>query len=402
MRKPRLFPQSLGLVGCLLLLVAAFVFGKMQGGFVPWFLFYAFLLVVLYEGFVFWFAVKGLEVKRTLSKNRLYAGDRLDVTVTVTCRSRFPVPWLWVVDRLPEGFASHSPLGERLLFPWFHKEMLFSYRCEHVLRGRHQWQTVHLQSGDLFGFVQRTKQIALHDEALVYPKIRDISVWYTVNERNTGTSLAQNRMSEDVTSVIGVRDYVHGDRLSRIHWKATARGMGLKTKEFEFQVTNDFMFFLDRRTEAYGSERHPLFERAVSLVASLSQYAIKRRFSVGLVSYGKQRVVLPLNRNPETMYALLEHLAEVKADSQFPLNQTLWREVPYLTFGTTIVCVTPQLDRDLVGAIHILSDRHLKIEVFWVRVETTLSERESKWLRALEPMGVTVRIVANDNFAEFG
>src|SRR5690606_27126810 len=120
--------------------------------------------------------------------------------------------------------------------------------CASLQRGRHKWQQMTVQSGDIFGFIQREKHVNEIDEILVYPKVRDIFVWHTLKERNTRASYALNQVAEDMTSVVGVRDYVYGDRLNQIHWKATAKGMGLKTKEFEFQTAHDFMFFLDRCT----------------------------------------------------------------------------------------------------------------------------------------------------------
>lgn len=398
MKRPQFFPRTVGLFGVLLLLMAAFVFGKVQGGFVPWFLFYAFLTIALYEVIVFICVLRGVEVERELSHVRLNAGAMLEVRVKLRRPPYFPVPWMWVEDHVPVTLNAPSQAGAKLLFPWFKREMTYSYECDQLQRGRHKWQRITIQSGDIFGFIQREKYVDVIDEVLVYPKVREIPKWHTLNERNPGASYALNRVSEDRTSVIGVRDYMHGDRLSQIHWKATAKGMGLKTKEFELQTSNDFMFFLDRRTLHYGMERHPLFERAVSLTASLSRYALNRRFTAGLVSYGKDRYVLPPARHPDTLITIYEHLAEVRADSPFPFHKTLLREAVYVPNGTTVVCVTPQVDADVAGAVSQLHERRIKVEVFWLSPTQDDSRIELSRLRSLEQLGIPVRRVYDDRF----
>lgn len=278
--------------------------------------------------------------------------------------------------------------------------MIISYTCVDLPRGHHVWRGITVQSGDLFGFVQREKEFVLHSEVLVYPKVREIAVWQTVNERNTGATYTLNQVSEDVTSVIGVRDYVHGDRLNRMHWKATAKGTGLKTKEFALQTSNDMMFFLDRRQSVDGSSNEVLFERAVSLVASLSRYAVSRRFPVGLVSYGKTRYVLGPNRHPDSLLHIYEHLAEVKADSTVPFGQTILREVDYLPHGTIVICVTARPDKEVRDAIAQLRIRRIKVELFWLTASPRLSEEQVAWSRSLSQLHVPYKLVHHDRFEE--
>ena len=60
----------------LALLAASFAFGKFQGGFVPWFLFYVTLSLTLYVTAVAFGALRRVDVSRELSSKRLTAGER--------------------------------------------------------------------------------------------------------------------------------------------------------------------------------------------------------------------------------------------------------------------------------------------------------------------------------------
>ena len=64
-----------GLYLLLVLLAASFAFGKFQGGFVPWFLFYVTLSLTLYVAAVALGALRKVEVARELSSKRLTAGE---------------------------------------------------------------------------------------------------------------------------------------------------------------------------------------------------------------------------------------------------------------------------------------------------------------------------------------
>lgn len=197
--------------------------------------------------------------------------------------------------------------------------------------------------------------------------------------------------------MVGVRDYVPGDRLNRIHWKATARGQGLKVKEFEHRTTNDFLFVLDRRGWSYEKERE-LFERAVSLTASLIAYAIDRRFSAGLISCGTKRTAFPLGRSQDHLLRLFEHLATVEADGKEPLSQTVLRESVYLPAGATLVIVTPLLDDPLVEAVSQLAYRKIKVELFWLLHPEERRRREQRWPDTLTSLGVNITRIADDRF----
>jgi uncharacterized protein (DUF58 family) len=376
----------------LALLAASFAFGKFQGGFVPWFLFYVTLSLTLYVTAVAFGALRRVDVSRELSSKRLTAGDALRVTVRYRILSHFPFAWLFFRE---ESSLKHPGQGNLVFGLKRSGEM--RYTLSRMPRGRHLFKGIEVTSGDLFGFVKKRVMTGGWEEVLVYPRVRPIRLWPTTNDRNAGHSLSINRISENATAVVGVRDYVPGDRLNRIHWKATARGQGLKVKEFEHRTTNDFLFVLDRRGWSYEKERE-LFERAVSLTASLIAYAIDRRFSAGLISCGTKRTAFPLGRSQDHLLRLFEHLATVEADGKEPLSQTVLRESVYLPAGATLVIVTPLLDDPLVEAVSQLAYRKIKVELFWLLHPEERRRKEQRWPDTLTSLGVNITRIADDRF----
>ena len=54
------------------------------------------------------------------------------------------------------------------------------------------------------------------------------------------------------SSVSGIRDYVPGDSINRIHWASTARTGRLISKEFELDPLADVWMFLDMYEDAHA------------------------------------------------------------------------------------------------------------------------------------------------------
>ncbi|MBL0389225.1 DUF58 domain-containing protein [Tumebacillus sp. ITR2] len=384
----------------LTLLVVTFAYGKFQGGFASWFLFYTVLLLSFYEFGTSRFALRQSNSTRKLSSHKLSAGQTLEVDIMVTLVGRWPLPWLVIEDSLPTRLLLQSGTNRELHFPGFNKKLRLTYSLPNMPRGKYQLGDTYMTTGDLFGLFKKEVVHRRFDDVTVYPKVVPIKHWHTVNKFNAGSSYAQNRMSEDSSNVIGVRDYAPGDRLSRIHWRASARTGELKTKEFELHVTNDLMFFLNRSEQAYRGASNQLFETAVTTCASLAKYAIGKKYSVGLVSYGRERMTIPQSRNLEQYMRIIEHLAIVQPDGADDFQDTLLREVNYLSRGSTAVLLTPVIDDKLVQLIGFLEHRKIKAEVFYFVGGRQLDEADHARIGKMNTFGVVTHLIRDENELE--
>jgi uncharacterized protein (DUF58 family) len=383
----------------LLLLAITYVFAKFQGGFVSWFLFYTLLPIMLFSFVQYLIGLAGVRVERSIGEKRRTAGQNMEVTLRLSRRFLFPLFFIVVTDHMDNKLSQRAQQRGILLFLGLKKELAMSYTLEQIPRGVYQWKEVTLQTGDPFGLIRKEKIIPLYDEVVVYPSFQDVFSWRTMNEKNMGVHDARViHMNEDITSVVGVRDYVPGDRLSQIHWKTTARTGQLKTKEFEQQITNEFMFFLNRERIRSGNDEIQ-FERAVSLIASLIKFTLRQHYATGLVSHGDiESATLQISKDQNHLFRVFEHLARIRQDAKVPFYQTVLQEVSYLTRGTTIVIVSTQLLKQLTMLMGDLSYRKYKIEFFWVKHKQDMTADERQHLKLLESMQVRYYIVTTDRF----
>ena len=96
-----------------------------------------------------------------------------------------------------------------------------------------------------------------------------------------------------------------------------------------------------------------LLERAVSVAASIANYATEKRIQVGLLANGcwpqsdQPLKVLP-SRSPDQLTRILEALAAVSALPTISIEDLLNRESARLPWGATLVVVTALVTEELL------------------------------------------------------
>ncbi|UFJ40973.1 DUF58 domain-containing protein [Brevibacillus humidisoli] len=376
----------------LALLGITYVFAKFQGGFASWFLFYSCLTLVCYVLVTYLLMFTTLEVSRTVNRDRLQDGDDLTVTLRVKRKIWFPLGWNLVVEPLPDKLAGYYEPHRQLLFPWFRREVILHYVIPRVPRGYYQLTDCVVTAGDYFGFVQRQKTFTIRNEFLVYPAHRQITHWSTGDGRISGNMNVSHRWSDDVAAVRGVRDYQRGDRLSQIHWKASAHGMGLKTKEFEHQATNQMIFFFDASQDSYRGRDAELFELAVKLTASLVYYASRMQYPYGLIAHERKRIAIPPGNTQTHFFRTFDQLARIMPEGENPFAQAVSREAVEFPIGLTLAVITPTLNKTLITSLVQLSRTGRNVHLFWMH-DHQIREEERRALLLLAGSKVTCESV---------
>src|SRR5690606_35165350 len=106
--------------------------------------------------------------------------------------------------------------------------------------------------------------------------------------RPFGEQRGGNRIFEDPSRVVGVRDYIAGDPLKRIDWNATARVGRLQSRLYEPSRTQAVVVALNIPTFArtwQGSDP-VLLERGISVAASLARAAFEDGHALGMLANG--------------------------------------------------------------------------------------------------------------------
>jgi len=190
---------------------------------------------------------------------------------------------------LPEGLSTSQPFWQGELqqvrgkLPW----PLSAER-----RGHYALGPVYLRHYSPLRLWTRQVICPINAQAAVYPNLaaeRKALAALFLNRSATGMHLlrqvGQGREFEKV------REYLPGDYLGDIHWKATAKRRHLVTKEFQLEKTQRVFVCVDasRLSARRGEEEAvPLLERFVGAALTLAQVAEQQGDQCGLAAFSDQ------------------------------------------------------------------------------------------------------------------
>ncbi len=312
--------------------------------------------LVAVAGFWVWHVRDAVSFQRRQRLEWAQVGDELEERFTLRNDASLPLLWIDLADQADvPGYPS-----SRVEAVDGHNTKRWTLVAECQRRGLYRLGPVTLHSGDPFGIFELTWHDPTTRDLLVYPPILDLVGIELPRGQTMGPSRTSQRAFDVTTDAAGVRAYVPGDSLNRIHWPTTARRDAFMVKEFDMQPSGDVWVVLDlERRMQVGTGPESTEEYGVTLAASLAYRALRENRAVGLVVYGEaQRVVILPDRGLAQLWRLLGALASA-APGETPLAQVLAEGGAAMGRGMTAVVVTPAMEVDWVARLLGLAQRGL-------------------------------------------
>jgi uncharacterized protein (DUF58 family) len=189
-----------------------------------------------------------------------------------------------------------------------------------------------------------------------------------------------DRIYEDVTRYRSLREYIPGDDVRRIHWKASARLGSLHTVEYVPALFFPLVVLLNLSLEDYPEKnRYSLIERGVEMAASLVAHFVGLDQEVGLISSGALRPSAPADEGSATTQvvvapaggygqavALLEVLARITPAAGNASFARLLQGGTRLATGTRLCVVSPRPSAEQSLALQSVRRRTSLIELFMI------------------------------------
>ena len=319
-----------------------------------------------------WWKVRslhGVEYERSFDRARAFPDETVRLAVRITNRKLLPVTWLETLDEVPhvlplvrgQLIPTYDPnvgaIRNVLALRWYER-IVRRYELSCTTRGCYRMGPVQLRSGDLFTLFEERGTVDADDLLVVYPRIWPMEDLGLPSKEPFGEHRAHWRLLDDPLRTVGIRDYHPEDSLRRVHWKATAHRGQLQVRVYEPAATPTLVVVLNVTTfEHHWQGVLPeLFERAISVAASIATWAVGHEYKVGLIANGclprsDQPIRVPAGRSPGQLAAILETLAGVTSFATTSVASLLRRESPRLAWGATLVVVTAIVTEDLSAAI---------------------------------------------------
>ena len=345
---------------------------------------YLFTILYLFTGaFIFgtlWSrkSLAAVSYKRTFLP-RVFLNEEVKVKLEVKNTGWLPVIWLRIHDSLPVDLTIQKYL--RYVFTLnSHGKKEFEYVLQARKRGYYQIGPLFAFSGDLLGLAEdQTGQVPA-DYLTVFPRIVPLTSLKITSQSPMGSLRHTQPIFEDPNRVLSKRDYVAGDSLRRIDWKATAATGRLQVKQFEPSIALETSIFLNLNAQEYEfKNRIDSTELAIVIAASIANWVSERKQSLGLVTNGldpfltsedkargeilphKPIQPIPPRKGRAHLIRILDILARVQAEESASLLEILRREYVNLAWGTTIIIISELIDTETFNQLFTIRRAGLNI-----------------------------------------
>jgi len=258
-------------------------------------------------------------------------------------------------------------------------------------RGSFLLGPTNLISGDPFGLFQNKLKLKSENRLVVLPYIVDLKRFPSPVGMFPGGRAIRRKTYEITPQAAGVRDYVPGDALRRIHWPTSARRDRLYTKEFDQDPQADVWVFLDAYAPAHYRKEDAVepealrvdrlwmwqkrvevklptdtFEYAVSAAGSVANYYIKQGRTVGFACAADVLTVLSPERGERQLTKILETLTFLNSVGNLPLIGLVEAQAPSLPRASTVVLMTAATDETVDLAVDHMVMRNLRPVVVFI------------------------------------
>lgn len=380
------------------------------------FVYISVLLALLSWIFTRW-AARGLVLRRSARVLRANVGDVFEESYELSHNSRAPAAWIEVDNQSTLPLAAGSRLFTLVMG---RSKRNYIARSWLTRRGSFKLGPTRITTGDPFGLFTKSREIPSRETLIVFPIIYAIQSFPFPTGLLPGGRVI-NRKALDITPhASGVREYVHGDAMKRIHWPTSVRRSRLMVKEFEQDPQAEIWLYLDSQMIVHCEKPHrqeylprgsmlfmkrPKFklppstlEYSISIAASLAHYFTGQRRAMGYVSAGQTTTIHSAERSARQEAKILETLAFVEANGKLSLAELVAAQASQLPQGSSVILITPTVKTELLNAVDNLQLHHLRPVVVLLDAESFGGQRGTeKLVTALRERRMPVTVIRCDD-----
>ena len=302
----------------------------------------------------------GVTVALGLAADRALEGA--DVAAVIDVSTDRAVDRLDVLLELPAGVevAGGSRACTLRLRAGESRELELDLRC--VRWGVFDLGRLEVRARDAFRLVTWEARFEQLQRLKAYPSPMTIHGLLSPIQTQAFAGSEVARVKGDGVEYADIRDFVPGDRVRAINWRASARRQGLVVNERHPERNTDVVLFIDSFADVRGGGRSVL-EDAVRAAASLAARYLERRDRVGLVGFGGVLRWLQPGMGTTQRYRLVETMLETGVEPTYT-----WRDVNLipariLPTASLVIGLTPLVDPRFIAALEDLRGRRFDVAV---------------------------------------
>ena len=285
----------------LLLLVSLLFYIQYEGAFS----FYLFCFVAAYPvvfGILTYIARKNLNVGFETAEKSAPKGSSVPINIIIDNDSFLPIPNCDITVKYKtdlgtqaDVFKIHTPV-----FP--NNSQVLTVRLSYKHYGTLNVEIAKVRIFDILriiklrvktkGSISNTKIVVFPDHIPIDNKINDYSELGIESE-----SYSKEKKGDDPSEIFDIHAYNEGDKISRIHWKLSAKQDDLMVKDYSMPITNGVMLAIDLSSVGSGMSDLDRTDAMIDAIAAISLHLAEHEMTHTLLwcthnANGYERIVV--------------------------------------------------------------------------------------------------------------
>lgn len=334
---------------------------------------------------------RGIEGAR-LAPVKLSNGDQNEIGLELVSRYPFALK-AEVIDEMPEELQMREHRLPISLKPNILESLTYAIRP--VQRGEYEFGAINVMVRSLTGLFELRFRIAQEQKVAVYPSFLMMRKYdlLTISNRLSEVGVRAVRNLGHSMDFEQIKDYVAGDDVRALNWKATARRNQLMVNHFQQERSQNVYCIIDKgRSMQMPFEGMTLLDYSINAVLSFSNIVMRKYDRPGLLTFHtKVDTFLKASSNQRQLKSISDTLYREKTRFQEPDFEKLFLAVRHGIGQRSLLLLftnfegLPSLQRRL-PYLRAMARRHLLVVVFFQN--TGLQELAEKPAESFQEVAV--------------
>ncbi|WP_025740113.1 DUF58 domain-containing protein [Aquimarina pacifica] len=305
-------PFFTALFAIVVLFIVSYFFGDIYG--IIKLFFYILITVLVFDILLLYRNTLGTQATRTLPE-KLSNSDENTIRISAINRYQFKSK-IKIIDELPIQFQHRNFSIESTLAP--SQEKVFTYTVRPTERGEYFFGNLNIFTSSPIGFVTRKQQFSAEAMVPNYPSFLQLKKYEFVafTNRLKLYGLKKVRRIGHTLEFEQIKEYVSGDDIRNINWKATAKRNHLMVNQYQDEKSQPIYSVIDTgRVMKMPFNELSLLDYAINATLVISNIAIKKQDKAGMFTFSKKvENTVVAQRRKGQMNVVLETLYNINTD----------------------------------------------------------------------------------------
>lgn len=339
-------------------------------------IFFGVLLLLVMDTVILFANSDGISASRK-TVDKLSNGDDNPISITVSSTYVYPV-WVRIIEEMPFQFQERKMVFRMQLNGG--EEATADYIVRPVKRGEYEWGAINVYVRSPLQLVSRRYRF---DEGVIvpcYPSFLQMKKYQflAISQRLQEAGVKKIRTASKATDFEQIRDYVPGDDIRSVNWKATARRDQIMVNQYEIERSQQIYSVIDMgRLMQMPFNGLSLLDYAINSTLVMSNIAMMKDDKAGVVCFSHEvhnvlkasKRSVQIQRVMEMLYAQKTRFLETDYQKLYAGLRTKIRTRSLMLIYTNFESITA-LRRQLPW-FRRMSREHLLVVIFFENTELT-------------------------------